>query len=172
MHREDIYNTLKAGTTKRLMPVFLLFFLLYVSSYSITSAQESDTQSLDQVTLQLKWKHQFQFSGIYAAIEQGYYAAAGLEVTLVEGGPEEYPIDTVLDGKAQYGISDSSLMLRKLQGDPLVLLAPILQHSPYSLVVLEDSDIHTPEQFSGKRIMVAKNELSEYKIMLKSAGVS
>ncbi len=34
--------------------------------------------------LQLKWVHQFQFAGYYAAIEQGYYAEEGLDVELIE----------------------------------------------------------------------------------------
>jgi ABC-type nitrate/sulfonate/bicarbonate transport system substrate-binding protein len=44
--------------------------------------------ALDQVSLQLKWKHQFQFAGYYAALAQGYYRNAGLDVTIREGGPD------------------------------------------------------------------------------------
>ena len=44
--------------------------------------------ALDQVSMQLKWKHQFQFAGYYAALEQGFYRDAGLDVTIREGGPE------------------------------------------------------------------------------------
>src|SRR5215468_11459922 len=44
-------------------------------------------QALQQVSLQLKWHHQFQFAGYYAALEQGYYREAGLEVRIIEGGP-------------------------------------------------------------------------------------
>jgi ABC-type nitrate/sulfonate/bicarbonate transport system substrate-binding protein len=40
----------------------------------------------DKVTLQLKWLHAFQFAGYYAALQQGYYRAAGLDVDLREGG--------------------------------------------------------------------------------------
>jgi ABC-type nitrate/sulfonate/bicarbonate transport system substrate-binding protein len=43
--------------------------------------------ALDQVSMQLKWKHQFQFAGYYAALEQGFYRDAGLDVTIHEGGP-------------------------------------------------------------------------------------
>jgi len=43
--------------------------------------------ALDTVSLQLKWKHQFQFAGYYAALEQGFYRDAGLDATIREGGP-------------------------------------------------------------------------------------
>src|SRR5690349_22262615 len=42
--------------------------------------------ALDHVSLQLKWKHQFQFAGYYAAAAKGFYRDAGLEVELREGG--------------------------------------------------------------------------------------
>ena len=44
--------------------------------------------ALESVSLQLKWKHQFQFAGHYAALEQGFYRDAGLDVTIREGGPD------------------------------------------------------------------------------------
>ncbi|MDQ6969004.1 MAG: ABC transporter substrate-binding protein, partial [Mariprofundus sp.] len=38
------------------------------------------------IHVQLKWQHQFQFAGFYAALEKGFYADEGLEVDLIEGG--------------------------------------------------------------------------------------
>jgi hypothetical protein len=52
--------------------------------------------AIDQVSLQLKWKHQFQFAGYYAALEQGFYRDAGLVVTIREGGPDIDVAETVM----------------------------------------------------------------------------
>lgn len=41
---------------------------------------------MQAVTLQLNWKHQFEFAAFYAAKEQGYYREVGLEVKIIEGG--------------------------------------------------------------------------------------
>ena len=38
----------------------------------------------EKVTLQLKWLHQFQFAGYYAALEKGYYDEVGLDVQIKE----------------------------------------------------------------------------------------
>jgi NMT1/THI5 like len=46
--------------------------------------------------VQLKWEHQFQFAGYYAALEQGFYRAAGLDVIIREGRPN-------IDGAFQSG---------------------------------------------------------------------
>ena len=41
--------------------------------------------------LQLQWAPQAQFAGYFAADEQGYYAAEGLDVNILDGGPDVDP---------------------------------------------------------------------------------
>lgn len=107
-------------------------------------ASKADQSLLDSITLQLRWHHQFQFAGYYAAKQQGFYRDAGLEVTIVAGGPGKKPIDEVLAGRAQFGTSHSDVLLHRLKGQPLVALAAIFQHSPLTLVTRQDSNIRTP----------------------------
>ena len=113
--------------------------------------------SADKVVLQLKWKHQFQFAGYYAAQSQGYFAEEGLEVDIREIDSNLIPLDTVLSGKAQFGISDSSLVLARMQGKKPVVLATIFQHSPLVLLTLKSSGIINPLQLKGKRIMFSRD---------------
>lgn len=91
--------------------------------------------ALDQVTLQLRWMHQFQFAGYYAALEKGFYREAGLAVTLKEGGPGADPVTEVLSGRADFGIGVSSLVIDYLKGKPVLMLGPVFQHSPNVLIV-------------------------------------
>ena len=113
---------------------------------------------LEHVTLQLKWKHQFQFAGYYAAIEKGYYRDAGFEVSLVEPTGNEDPVDLVLADKAQYGIGASELALHRARGKQVVVLATILQHSPLVLIAAGGSDL-TVHDLGGKRLMLVQYEL-------------
>jgi ABC-type nitrate/sulfonate/bicarbonate transport system substrate-binding protein len=91
-------------------------------------------QRRERVTLQLKWLHQFQFAGYYAAQAKGFYRDEGLEVTIREGGPDKPPVATVLSGEAQYSIGDSDLITTRINGQPIVALAAIFQHSPYVIM--------------------------------------
>lgn len=111
----------------------------------------------DKVVLQLKWKHQFQFAGYYAAQSQGYFASEGLDVDIREIDKGLIPLDTVLSGKAQFGISDSSLVLARMQGKKPVVLATIFQHSPLVLLTLKSSGIINPLELKGKRIMFSRD---------------
>ncbi|WP_193615658.1 PAS domain S-box protein [Massilia sp. YMA4] len=101
----------------------------------------------DPVIVQMKWRHQFQFAGYYAAQDKGYYREAGLDVHLVEAHPGEDTVQAVLDGRAQYGTGNSSLLLRRAAGAPVVVLASIFQHSASALIVRRGPD--------GKRLPLA-----------------
>ena len=94
--------------------------------------------ALTPVAMQLRWKHQFQFAGYYAALEKGFYQNAGLDVTLKEGGSSISATEEVLQGRAQFGVTNSGLVKTYLTGQPVLMLAPIVQHSPTILLSLGD----------------------------------
>lgn len=137
------------------------------------AAQSVPSGSLEPVRVQLKWSHQFQFAGYYAALAQGYYAEAGFEVTLLEGRTNRSPRDVVLSGEAEFGVAGSELALGYLEGEPLVVLAAIFQHSPYALLTLATSGIREPVDLAGKRVMLRGGVPStEIYAMLQQAGVT
>ena len=84
--------------------------------------------ALEQVSIQLKWKHQFQFAGYYAALEQGFYRDAGLDVTIREGGPNIDVAGALTSGKSEYGVCSASVLREWSLGRRLVVLAAIFQH--------------------------------------------
>jgi len=127
-------------------------------------------QAQEQVALQLNWKHQFQFAGYYAAVEKGFYHDAGFSVILLEASEGVDPISEVLAGHAQYGVGASELALRRAQGQPIVVLAVILQHSPLALIARGETaqSIH---ELAGKRVMLMPHETELY-AYLQREGMS
>jgi len=135
----------------------VLFLSSAVFAEPNTFVQNSKTQtqqsSLTPITLQLRWLHQFQFAGYYAAKEKGIYRDMGFDVTIVSGAPGRDPQSEVLEGRAQYGISNSDILLKRMQGHPLVALAAVFQHSPAILLVKQESGIRSPQHLIGKKVM-------------------
>lgn len=127
-------------------------------------------QALDALTLQLKWEHAFQFAGYYAALEKGYYRQAGLDVTLLEAKPGQDALLEVLSGKATYGVSNSSLLLARKAGHPVVVLATIFQHSPLVLITPKGTADESIHNLIDKRLMLEpqSDELLAY---LKQEGI-
>ncbi|MBU0622610.1 MAG: EAL domain-containing protein [Gammaproteobacteria bacterium] len=125
-------------------------------------------QALDEVTLQLKWLHQFQFAGYYMAEELGYYREAGLKVQFVEGKPGSDIVANVLEGKAEFGVGTSDLLLQRKEGKPVVVLGVVFQHSPFVLMARNTGSIH---DLHGKRLMIDPyaNELLAY---LQKEGIT
>ncbi|WNC70545.1 ABC transporter substrate-binding protein [Thalassotalea psychrophila] len=132
--------------------LFLAVGLMLVLSIKPLAAESAP--QLERVVIQLKWSHQFQFAGYYAAKEMGFYAEEGLEVVLQESDYTKSSVKHVLDGAASYGVDGSGLILHRLRGEPVVLLKQIFQHSPLVLITLKDSEISSPYNLKGKRIML------------------
>ncbi|WP_231367704.1 MULTISPECIES: GGDEF domain-containing protein [unclassified Thioalkalivibrio] len=145
------------------------YFLLFLLLVPLSPAIHADAE----FTVQLRWEHQFQFAGYYMALENGYYKEAGLEVELLEGGPHALrPVGDLLDGRVDFAISNSGVLLERMEGKPVVALAAIAQTSPIVWIVLGDSDIHTPLDLADKRLMLMPPmESAELLTMLRREGI-
>jgi len=136
-----------------------------------TDAEPTARSGLERVVLQLKWRHQFQFAGYYAALEQGYYREEGLDVELREAQPERDHMDAVLAGEAQYGVGNSDLLLARAAGKPVVVLAPIFQHSPLALVARHIPEITSMHSLHDRPMMMIDSEKAEILAYFKREGV-
>lgn len=163
----------RAFTNILIRKIFQLFFILFVS-VSIQACQvnpNSNPRALDPVVVQLKWKHQFQFAGYYAALEQGFYEDLGLDVQLLEAPDDVDPAQVVLNGDADFGIASSDLLLLRAKGDPVVALAAIYQHSPLIFLSVAGRDIDNIHDLAGKPVMIEAHA-AELLAYLESEGIS
>jgi len=98
----------------------------------------------DEVTVQLKWHHQAQFAGFYAADQNGYYTAEGLRVNFIEGGPEVDVHNSVLDGTAQFAVAAAdTLIVSRSEGKPLGAIAAVFRLQGRLLFQSDRSDINS-----------------------------
>lgn len=145
------------------MRTVFFFFLVFLSPL----------WAKEQVVLQLKWLHQFQFAGYYAALEKGFYADEGLDVRIQERVISENNIENVLANEAHYGVSDSILLLYRAKGFPVVIVAPIFQHSPSVVLTLKESGIDSPYKLANKKLIFYPKDTDGFSIlaMLKHLDV-
>jgi signal transduction histidine kinase len=120
----------------------------------VRAGETAPVNELDHVRLQLKWQHQFQFAGYYAAVKQGYYREAGLDVELIEAKPGVDAVHVVLGGKAEFGVGTSDLILLRSKGEPVVVLASIFQHSPLVLLARRGFGVDDLHDLHDKPVMI------------------
>jgi len=142
------------GSTRR----FLEIVLGLCVSISMIVGAASTAKTEDRISLQLKWYHQSQFAGYYTAIRKGFFARARLKVELIEGGPNIDPVQQVVEGKADIGISDPvELILARSSGAPVVILTTIFQNQPNVFVSRRDLNIKRPSDLRNKVLRVNKD---------------
>jgi len=147
---------------KKLIGYSAILLCFVFSSYSF---------ALDKVTLQLKYLHQFQFAGYYAALEQGYYREAGLDVSIKESLSSKKVVEKVLSGAVDFGVGSSNLLLARDQGKPVVVLNVIFQHSPYILIMSEQSSRDGIRSIIGKKVMIGPQAI-DLKAFIKKENIS
>jgi len=116
--RIPISAALGASATKAtLVP----WFALVLGTLPIAANAET------KLGLQLHREPQFEFAGYYAALWQGFYQAAGLDVEIKPGTPPGAgsvdPVREVTEGRAQFGTGTLQLLVRAAQGQSLLLLS-------------------------------------------------
>lgn len=133
-----------------------IFFWLVILAVNLLPWQlDAAENSLQKVTLALKWKHAFQFAGYYAAINKGFYRAEGLDVTLTVPDNSVFPVESVIKSLAEYGVSSGDLIKARVEGAPIVVLGVIFQHSPIILLSRKDKNLMYLADYVGKNLMVA-----------------
>ncbi len=118
-----------------------------------TSGSGSGDGKLTPVSLQLQWTAQAQFAGYYAAVDQGYYKAEGLDVTIKEGGPDIVPQDALAAGDVDYAISWVPKVLGSIeQGANITDVAQIFARSATTQISFKDKNITSPADLKGKHV--------------------
>lgn len=150
-----------------------IFYLLIAYLSFCTNGIAADAPPLERVSLQLRWADAFQFAGFYVAKEKGFYAAEGLDVEIKPYQLGSKITEEVLSNRSQYGISNSLAILKRGYKDNIVLLMPILQHSPLVFLTLKSSGIDKVEDLKNKRVMTSLNIANEPSLMcmLQSKGI-
>ena len=131
----------------------------------------------EKVVLQLKWEHEFQFAGYYAALWQGYYEREGLDVEIRSwanaDGQVVSPLEEVVSGRAQFAIGGNDILLNKGHDYDLIVVATLFQRSPVALVSLKSTPLSNVEEASQLRLaaIADDNTALEARAMFVMNGV-
>ncbi|HAX16985.1 MAG TPA: ABC transporter substrate-binding protein [Actinobacteria bacterium] len=148
--------------TKNLKFKMILFLTVIISASVIMTgcstsikeesfAEPSGTVN-EKITIVLDWVPNTNHTGIYVALEKGYYKEAGIEADIVqptEGGSA----DLIAAGKGEFGISYQEQVTYARTSSPslpVVAIAAILPHNTSGFASMKEKNIVSPKDFENK----------------------
>ena len=140
---------------RSLRPLTLLLVTFLVAACSSPSPSDFSSATgvaLRPVTLLLGFRPDVQFAPFYVAQQEGYYADAGLEVTIEHRqAPDVQRL--VADGQAEFGVADATdVMIARTQGIPNRYVSTLYQRFPVALIGEEGIVPTDPADLAGMTI--------------------
>jgi NitT/TauT family transport system substrate-binding protein len=128
-----------------------------------------------EITFQLNNPPNGSNAGFAAAVEEGYYKAAGINATIVPGTGSSLTVQMVASGKAKIGYADSTSTTQLIaQKAPLVVLATVYQSNPNEVIALKKSGITSIAALKGKKVgtPVPSSQASMLPLFLAANGLT
>ena len=119
------------------------------------SAAESEEKELTKVTLN-EVAHSIFYEPQYVAIEEGYFAEEGLDLTLVTGFGADKVLTALISGEADIGFMGAEASIYAYQEgatDPAVNFAQLTQRAGNFLVAREEMPDFKWEDLKGKKVL-------------------
>ena len=138
------------------VPFFFIVLLLACLLSGCGPERPSSRQAsgATKIILQTDWFPQPEHGGFYQALAKGYYAEAGLEVTLLPGGPNAMSTQKVLKGTAHFAMNRADTVLSLVHREvPIVMVMATLQHDPQGIMMHADNPIDTFAELDNERVM-------------------
>lgn len=137
---------------KKYISIALVGALMLTTLSGCSKKEEKSADGGEKVTVVLDWTPNTNHTGLYTALENGYYKDQGLDVEIVQP-PEGGAASLVASGKADFGISyQEEVTYAKTSDDPLPIkaIAAVIQHNSSGFASPKDKNIKTPKDFEGK----------------------
>ena len=126
------------------------------------------------VTFQLNWTAGGPNAGFAAALGEGYYKAAGLDVTIVQGNGSGNTAQLVASGRAQLAYADAVAVAQLIaKGAPMRMVSTVYQSNPNEVLALKKSGIKSVKDLAGKKVGIpaGSSQAPMLPLLLKANGL-
>jgi putative hydroxymethylpyrimidine transport system substrate-binding protein len=127
------------------------------------------------ITLALEWFLNPDHLPLVAAKEHGFFRDEGLDLSILVPTVPEQSLDLVAQGKADFGVGEQTNLIKaRGQGQPLLSVAPLLDHTVVCLMYLKDGPIKRLENLRHRRVGWPGLEIDRPILgtMLEAAGLT
>ena len=123
------------------------------STFAVFASGNAAAQT--PITFQLNWVAGGANAGFAAALVEGYYKAAGLDVKVVEGNGSGNTAQMVAANQSQIAYADAVAISQLIaKGAPMKVLSTVYQSNPNAVLALKKSNIKSVKDLAGKKVGV------------------
>ena len=110
------------------------------------------------------WKAQAEHGGFYQALAEGLYAQRGLEVKIIQGGPDVNVPQLLAGGAADFGMGSNSFISLNMvkQNIPIRAVMAIFQKDPQVLISHPRRDLNSIADMRGKPVLISAASMSAF----------
>jgi NitT/TauT family transport system substrate-binding protein len=110
------------------------------------------------------WKAQAEHGGFYQAVAEGLYAKRGLDVKIIQGGPDVNVPQLLAGGAADFGMGSNSFISMNMvkQGIPIRAVMAIFQKDPQVLISHPRRDLNSISDMRGKPVLISAASMSAF----------
>jgi NitT/TauT family transport system substrate-binding protein len=107
-----------------------------------------------KVRFQTDWFPEPEHGGYYQAQARGYYAAEGLDVEILPGGPSSGFLTAVATGRCDLGMGNGDDVITAIaRGVPVRIVAAEMQHDAQGILFHDEHPVRTVHDLDGQIIM-------------------
>lgn len=132
---------------KKTLITIILVVMIVVALFAFAGCDKDD----DQITFLLDWTPNTNHTGLYVALELGYFKQAGFDNVKIEQPGETGTSMLVASGNAQFGVDFQEQMApNRDAGIEVTAIATIIQHNTSGIISLKNDNILSPKDMEGK----------------------
>lgn len=131
-------------------------------------------QAQTPITFQLNWVAGGANAGFAAAVAEGYYKEAGLDVKLVEGNGSGNTAQLVANQRSDIAYADAVAVSQLIaKGAPMKVVSTIYQSNPNAVLALKKTGIKSIKDLNGKKVGVpsGSSQTTMLPLFLKANGL-
>jgi NitT/TauT family transport system substrate-binding protein len=121
-------------------------------------------QAATNIRFVTDWKAQAEHGGFYQAVAEGLYAKRGLDVKIIQGGPDVNVPQLLAGGAADFGMGSNSFISMNMvkQGIPIRAVMAIFQKDPQVLISHPRRDLNSISDMRGKPVLISAASMSAF----------
>jgi NitT/TauT family transport system substrate-binding protein len=149
----------------------LLTTLLVLTGCGKKTAGPTTASGLVKIRLQTDWYPQPEHGGYYQALAKGYYAAEGLDVEILPGGPNAQVMAAIATGRIELGMTNGDdVIVAVARGLPIKMVAAEMQRDPQGILFHAEHPLRDLKDLQGKTVMAGAGS-TWIQVVRKKLGV-